>query len=404
MTWKLSRYRTGDLVEVRSKEEILATLDQHGSMDGMPFMPEMLQYCGRHFRVGAVAHKTCDTARQTMKARRLQATVHLAGLRCNGSAHGGCQAECNLFWKDEWLKPATDNGDGSTNTAVAKHAPAAGCTEAQLLTNTYLPSGVEGGEPRYSCQATEMYTATQPLGWWDVRQYAFDVVTGNHSAGRVSRVLFLAFLRWVLSQWDKYQSPYAVVPGNHSGVRVLRALVVKPLRWVLVHVPGGYWFFKGFHDWMHRWLSGRASPSLHGQIQDGAPTPTGRLDLKPGEYVRIKAQREIEQTIAKNGKNRGLGFDSQEMAPYCGRVVKVHKSVSKIIDEPTGKMLHMKQPCIMLEGVVCKAEYASYRLNCPRAIPSYWREIWLERVEDGHRSHAELNPLQDAALNSRAAD
>jgi hypothetical protein len=43
----------------------LATLDQHGSMDGMPFMPEMLQFCGRRFRVGAVAHKTCDTARQT---------------------------------------------------------------------------------------------------------------------------------------------------------------------------------------------------------------------------------------------------------------------------------------------------------------------------------------------------
>jgi hypothetical protein len=36
----------------------------------------------------------------------------------------------------------------------------------------------------------------------------------------------------------------------------------------------------------------------------------------------------------------------------------------------------------MLEGVVCNAEYASCRLNCPRAIPSYWREIWLERVED----------------------
>ena len=136
MTWKLSRYRTGDLVEVRSKEEILATLDQHGAVDGMPFMPEMLQYCGRRFRVGAVAHKTCDTARQTWKARRLQATVHLAGLHCDGLAHGGCQAECNLFWKDEWLKPAADNEDGSASTAAVMHAPARGCTEAQLLANT----------------------------------------------------------------------------------------------------------------------------------------------------------------------------------------------------------------------------------------------------------------------------
>jgi hypothetical protein len=404
MTWKLSRYRTGDLVEVRSKEEILAMLDQHGAVDGMPFMPEMLQYCGRRFRVGAVAHKTCDTARQTWKARRLQATVHLAGLHCDGLAHGGCQAECNLFWKDEWLKPADDNEDGAACMAAVMHTSARGCTEAQLLANTHLSSGAESEEPRYSCQATEMYEATQPLAWWDVRQYVFDMVTGNHSAGRVLRVLFLASLRWGLSQWHKRQYVIDVVTGNHSAGRVLRVRFVMSLRWVLAQVPGGYRYFKGFHDWIHQWLSGRASPSLHGQIPDGAPTPTGRLDLKPGEYVRIKTQMEIEQTIHKDGKNRGLFFDPDEMAPYCGRVVKVRKSVTKIIDEPTGKMLHMKQPCIMLEGVVCKAEYASCRLNCPRAIPSYWREIWLERVEDDQRSNDEPNTLQGVAVHSGGAE
>jgi hypothetical protein len=403
MTWKLSRYRTGDLVEVRSKEEILVMLDQHGSVDGMPFMPEMLQYCGRRFRIGAVAHKTCDTARQTWKGRRLQATVHLAGLRCDGLAHGGCQAECNLFWKDEWLKPATDNGDGSASVAPVMRAPAKGCTEAQLLANTHLPSGAEGEELHYSCQATEMYRATQPLAWWDVRQYVFDVVTGNHSAGRVLRVLFLASLRWLLSQWDKHEHGF-VVTGNHSAERVLRVLFVALPRWLLAHVPYGYRFFKGFHDWMHQLLSGRASPSLHGQIPDGVPTPTGRIDLRPGEYVRIKVQTEIEQTIDKNGKNRGLSFDPEEMAPYCGRVVQVRKSVTKIIDEPTGKMLHMKQPCIMLEGVVCKAENASCRLNCPRAIPSYWRELWLERVEDDQGSNDEPNLSQGVTVNSEGAE
>jgi len=43
----------------------------------------------------------------------------------------------------------------------------------------------------------------------------------------------------------------------------------------------------------------------------------------------------------------------------------------------------MKEPCIILEGVVCNAEYAQCRLNCPRAIYSYWRELWLERVDAG---------------------
>ena len=98
MAWKLSRYRTGDVVEVRSKEEILAMLDQHGSVDGMPFMPEMLQYCGRRFRVSAVAHKTCDTARQTGTGRRLQAPVHLAGLHCDGLAHGDHRLIPELTW------------------------------------------------------------------------------------------------------------------------------------------------------------------------------------------------------------------------------------------------------------------------------------------------------------------
>src|SRR5262249_35222364 len=57
--------RAGDLVEVRSEPEILATLDAEGRLDGLPFMPEMLQYCGQRFRVFKSAHKTCDTAEKT---------------------------------------------------------------------------------------------------------------------------------------------------------------------------------------------------------------------------------------------------------------------------------------------------------------------------------------------------
>src|SRR3954454_22473547 len=106
MSWRLSSYRAGDLIEVRQKDEILATLDENGCVDGLPFMPEMLQYCGKRFSVRAVAHKTCETTRQTWQGRRLAASVHLANLRCDGSAHGGCQAACTLFWKDVWLKRA----------------------------------------------------------------------------------------------------------------------------------------------------------------------------------------------------------------------------------------------------------------------------------------------------------
>jgi len=83
VTWTLSRFSAGELVEVRSKQEILATLDERGCVDGLPFMPEMLQYCGQRVPVRAVAHKTCETAFQTAQGRRLDATVHFG--RCDGS-------------------------------------------------------------------------------------------------------------------------------------------------------------------------------------------------------------------------------------------------------------------------------------------------------------------------------
>lgn len=344
MAWTLSRFRTGSLVEVRSKEEILATLDHQGCVDALPFMPEMLQYCGQRFRVRAVAHKTCDTIRNT-RGRRLNSAVHLDDVRCDGSAHGGCEAECSLFWKDVWLKDVDSEGTDGAQLSAGPIPSSTACTESQLVVHTQLAAVADANGPRYVCQATKLYEASVWLPWWDLRQYLFDVVTLNHSVGHVLRVLWLASLRRMLTR-----TPFAY--------RVLEFL----------------------YNSIHRLLTGRCSPWVIGKIPVGSATPTGRLGLNTGELVRIKSKIEIEKTVDETGKNRGLSFD-KEMAPYCGRVVKIRKSVSKIIDEKTNRMRHMKQPCIMLEGVVCTSLYTECRLMCPRAIPSYWREIWLEKVE-----------------------
>lgn len=341
MSWSLSRYRAGELVEVRSQEEILATLDASGCVEGMPFMPEMLQYCGQQFRVEGVAHKTCDTVSYT-GGRRLRSTVHLAGLRCDGSAHGGCEAECSLFWKDVWLKPCGENAAKSTAPA----ATAIPYTKDQLHANTRALKEAPGEEPRYVCQATKLVEATEPLAWWDVRQYLFDIVTRNRSLKCV-----------------------------------LRTLALASLRRLVVRAPLGYRVLESLYTSLHRRLTGRANPWVSGKVPAGVPTPTGRLNLQPGELVRIKAKADIEQTIDETCRNRGLSID-KEMASYCGRVAKVRRSVERIVDESTGKMRHMKQPCITLEGVFCNASYSEGRLLCPRAIPPYWREIWLERVND----------------------
>jgi hypothetical protein len=106
------------------------------------------------------------------------------------------------------------------------------------------------------------------------------------------------------------------------------------------------------------------------------PTPTGRLDLQPGELVRIKTKAQIEATLNENRLNRGMGFE-EEMARYCGRTARVQARVTKCLDETTGRMVTMKNPCIVLEDVVCAGVY---KANCPRQFLPFWREIWLERV------------------------
>src|SRR4029077_8291681 len=121
----------GQWVEVRSKEEILRTLDQNGQLDGMPFMPEMFQFCGRRFQVHKIAHKTCDP---DFKSRRIPHAVHLE-TRCDGQAHGGCQAGCLLFWKEVWLEPRGGKNrkeptlDPNAPSCNSGNASASACTE-----------------------------------------------------------------------------------------------------------------------------------------------------------------------------------------------------------------------------------------------------------------------------------
>jgi hypothetical protein len=102
--------------------------------------------------------------------------------------------------------------------------------------------------------------------------------------------------------------------------------------------------------------------------------------LQPGEFVRIKSHEEILRTLDTAGQNRGMSWDA-EMVPYCGGTYQVLKRVTKFINEKTGEMQEMKNPGIILNSVICLGKYSYCRMFCPRSIYSWWREIWLERVE-----------------------
>src|SRR5688572_30997625 len=134
--------KAGDWVEVRSKEEILSTLDRNGQLAGMPFMPEMFLFCGRRFRVQKRAHKTCDTVFPT-RSRRITNAVHLE-TRCDGQAHGGCEARCLIFWKEAWLKPA----DGPSNPPQTRPIPGHGCTE-EAVEQATRQGNAEDSNPTY---------------------------------------------------------------------------------------------------------------------------------------------------------------------------------------------------------------------------------------------------------------
>jgi hypothetical protein len=364
----MTKFRAGDLVEVRSREEILGTLDKNGQLEGLPFMPQMLQYCGKRYRVYKRAHKTCDTI-NPIAGRRLADGIHL-NLRCDGKAYGGCQAACLIFWKAPWLKPV-GAGEVSVNSSPQntpwaedqRPADRNRCTEADVLRATSAVDPHANDGKRYFCQATELPRYTTPLPWWNLNQYAEDYASGNVTLGRIMSGLGYACYYWV-----------GLCGRGRSGV---------PARWL--------------YDRFQALWGGVPFPRKHGQIPVGQLTPTATLDLQPGEWVRVKSYEEILATLDKESRNRGLSFDAEQV-PYCGGRYRVRARVQKFLNEKTGRMAEMKTPAVILEDVWCGSRYSSCRMNCPRSIYSWWRENWLERVEPSTRS--QIQTLERTASTS----
>ena len=324
--------RVGEVVVVKSKEEILATLDETGALDKLPFMPEMLAFCGKQLTVTRRADKSCDTVSSANKRlRRFVNTVHLDDSRCDGSAHGGCQAECTLFWKEAWLRRSVPGGERPTVRRPLPHL-----TEAQLNDAVYRDRS--GPEPLYRCQATDHAIASEPIDWYSPMQYVRDVRSGNVAVSEMIKSL----------AWWTLKRARAFLRGYKAQVWMFNTLN---------HMRGGM--------------------QLYDLAGDLAKTPREKLDLRPGELVQTKTVDEIKATLDANQKNRGLYFDV-EMVPFCARTCRVRARVNRIIEEPTGKMLTIPGDCIVLEGTACTGKY---HMSCPRAIFPYWREIWLRRVD-----------------------
>ena len=237
-------FRRGQRVTVRGLNEILATLDADAKLEGLPFILEMAPLCGKTFRVFRRAEKTCV---EGVGLRSMKNTVFLEGLRCDGSAHDGCQRGCLFFWKNAWLKPAGKDGTGVDTASGAAVAASSFIRDASQLPTTK-------GD-LFFCQSTELASATGEFQRDKLRTYLRDMRIGEMSPWRFAYIMLMALLNRV---W--------------------------------------------------RLLRGRSYYEVTGEQKK---TLTQELNLQPGELVEIKSAAEIQATLDAKGRNRGLSFEPE---------------------------------------------------------------------------------------------
>jgi hypothetical protein len=317
-THTCSRIRPGDVVTVLPAEQILQTLDSDGTLDGLPFMPEMLAMCGRKFTVLQRVIQACiDGAflgplnESSVRGFRDDDVVTLAGIRCSGADYGGCDRGCAIFWKEAWLRRVNDR-EGEAEISSPMH----------FRNGRHLPElRTKSGSGAYFCQSSELLKATSHLsGARRLRKCIQSVATGNMTAA---------------------------------------AMTTGILRWT-------WWKFR------HK---------LFGEHASGAEskTPSEVLNLQPGEIVEVKSLREIAQTLSPDGRNRGLHF-SGDQRRFCGGRYRVRCRADNYIAEGSGEMKHFRNT-VILDDVLCDSAYYAFG-GCCRSEFLYWREIWLRRVND----------------------
>lgn len=204
----------GDSVQVKPLAAIRATLDAEGCLNGLPFMDEMVPFCGQSLRVYRVVDKIYDYGRSRLM-RRLDDCVLLVGLRCDGGAHAGCEAACYVIWKAAWLD-APAAGTGSIKGSPGSPAPGA-------------------ASDRLSCQYTQLTQSSRAAaGSVDVHGVWGPLAVGNVTAS----AFFLALMTRAFNAFQSWRGgaayPAKPVPSDDKTIRG------EPLArgdWVRVKTP-----------------------------------------------------------------------------------------------------------------------------------------------------------------------
>jgi hypothetical protein len=317
------RYRAGDRVVVRSPEEILSTLDADGTLDGMPFMPEMLDWCGRSLVVERRAEKVCVFVTPPEYGNRRFAgkdVVFLEGTRCDGSAHDGCKRGCKIFWNESWLRPAD-------SLAETERTPT-GFDElvGRLRTKT------DGG--RYFCQSTELYRATQEF-------------MGN------KKLWMLRILVRELRNRDRSVGEALTLLGRWSWQRLLRRVG---------------------HD-----------EGLRGE-QERTPTESLGLEPGDLVRIKRRAEIVATLDRAQSNRGLRVGAKmmryceaNAEVRDRVDRIIDERTGeMREMRNTVTLKDVRAGNKAFSDDECLCAGELG----DCPRGELMFWREIWLERKND----------------------
>jgi hypothetical protein len=104
--YEVLNLKPGELVEVKSLEEILDTLDDRrvgvGRNKGLLFMLPMPNFCGKRYMVYKRLNRILLEA--TGELKKVKNTVLLEGVVCDGKDFYACDRSCYHFWREVWLK------------------------------------------------------------------------------------------------------------------------------------------------------------------------------------------------------------------------------------------------------------------------------------------------------------
>jgi len=106
------------------------------------------------------------------------------------------------------------------------------------------------------------------------------------------------------------------------------------------------------------------------------------LNLREGEWVRVKSFEDIKTTLDENNKFQGLSFTFAQKK-FCGGTYRVFKRLERVFDERKWKLSRIKN-VVLLENVYCDGAGGIDRDwdGCDRMCFLWWKEIWLERVPE----------------------